>query len=98
MRELEQHDAIPEDQLGAALAYLEVLWLDACKRAAETDAAREQLERANALGDLVLYEKARRYHAAVRRLRSRRRSARGRAHGLNHCAPRWPTGPEQLLS
>src|ERR1700733_6075251 len=51
VRQLECDDAIAEDQIGAALAYLEVLWLDACKRAAETDAAREQLERDNALGD-----------------------------------------------
>lgn len=55
--------------MGAALAYLEVLWLDACRRAAETDAAREQLDR-EAAADQILYEKARRYHAAVRRLRA----------------------------
>lgn len=90
VRELERDDAIAEDQVGAALAYLEVLWLDACKLAAETDAAREQLERANALGDLVLYEKARRYHAAVRRLRAAVAQRVGALTGLNHCAPRWP--------
>ena len=61
---------IPEDQVGAALAYLEVLWLDASGRAAETDAARAALDRASAERDRVLYEKARRYHAAVRRLRT----------------------------
>jgi hypothetical protein len=68
-RQLEQPGLIPEDQLGAALAYLEVLWLDASGRAAETDAARAALDRASAVRDRVLYEKARRYHAAVRRLR-----------------------------
>ena len=68
VRQLEQRDLVPEDQVGAALAYLEVLWLDACSRAAETDAALAQLDRERAEGDLILYEKARRYHAAVRRL------------------------------
>jgi hypothetical protein len=70
LRQLEQPGVIPEDQLGAALAYLEVLWLDACTRAAETDAACAKLDAADATGDAVLYDKARRYHAAVRRLRS----------------------------
>ena len=69
VRQLEQLDVIDESQVGAALAYLEVLWLDACRRAAETDAAREQLDR-EAAADQILYEKARRYHAAVRRLRA----------------------------
>lgn len=69
VRQLEQPHLIPEDQLGAALAYLEVLWLDACQRAAETDAAHAQLDCQSVNGDRVLHEKARRYHAAVRRLR-----------------------------
>ncbi|MGH2863955.1 MAG: hypothetical protein ACRDJX_01755 [Solirubrobacteraceae bacterium] len=69
VRQLEQANAVEEDQVGAALAYLEVLWLDACQRAAETDAAREELDRDTA-ADQVLYQKARRYHAAVRRLRT----------------------------
>jgi hypothetical protein len=77
VRQLEQPGVIPEDQVGAALAYLEVLWLDASGRAAETDAARATLDRASADCDRVLYDKARRYHAAVRRLRDavRRRVA-----------------------
>ncbi len=77
VRQLEQPRLIPEDQIGAALAYLEVLWLDAAGRAAETDAARANLDRASAGCDRVLYDKARRYHAAVRRLRDavRRRVA-----------------------
>jgi hypothetical protein len=69
VRQLEQRGTIAEDQVGAALAYLEVIWIDACQRAAETDAARAALERADAERDRVLCEKARRYHAAVRRLR-----------------------------
>ena len=36
--------SIPDEQLGAALAYLEVLWIEACARAAETDAARVELD------------------------------------------------------
>ncbi len=70
VRQLERAEELPEDQIGAALAYLEVLWIDARARAAETDAARAALERAVAEGDRVLCEKARRYHAAVRRLRT----------------------------
>jgi hypothetical protein len=69
VRQLEQPGLMPDDQAGAAIAYLEMLWVDACQRAAETDAARAALERTSGSGDRVLYEKARRYHAAVRRLR-----------------------------
>ncbi len=70
VRQLERPGLVPEDQVGAALAYLEVLWIDACQRAAETDAARAALDRAGAEHDRVLCDKARSYHAAVRRLRS----------------------------
>ena len=70
VRQLERPGAIPDDQVGAALAYLEVLWIDAAARAADTDAARTALERASAEHDRLLCEKACRYHAAVRRLRS----------------------------
>ena len=44
LRQLQQRDELPEEQLGAALAYLEVLWIEAAQRAAETDAAYAQLE------------------------------------------------------
>ena len=70
VRQLEQPGAIPDDQVGAALAYLEVLWLDAAARAADTDAARAALEGTRAEHDRALSEKACRYHAAVRRLRT----------------------------
>jgi hypothetical protein len=70
LRELEQPTSVPASQLGAALAYLEVLWVDACMRAAETDAAFAKLDQADSEASLVLYERARRYHAAVRRLRN----------------------------
>jgi hypothetical protein len=36
LRQLEQPGEVREENVGAALAYLEVLWLDACQRAAET--------------------------------------------------------------
>jgi hypothetical protein len=70
VRQLERGEVLEEDDVGAALAYLEVIWIDACQRAAETDAARAALDRAGAGRDVVLCEKARRYHAAVRRLRT----------------------------
>jgi hypothetical protein len=69
LREIEERDALPDEQLGAALAYLEVLWIEACARAGETDATRIELDARGPGDDHTLYEKARRYHAAARRLR-----------------------------
>ncbi|HEX5853460.1 MAG TPA: hypothetical protein VFY36_10250 [Solirubrobacteraceae bacterium] len=69
LRQLEQPACLPEDQRGAAIAYLEVLWLDAQLRAADTDAAHAKLEAAHANGDRLLHEKAHRYHATVHRER-----------------------------
>jgi hypothetical protein len=69
LRQVETPGAIPEDQLGAALAYLELLSLDARLRARETDAAHANLRPDEVEHDQVLYEKAHRYHAAVCRLR-----------------------------
>jgi hypothetical protein len=66
--EIEQRETVAEQQLGAALAYLEVLWIEACARARETESARVELDALGG-GDQALAEKARRYHAAVRRLR-----------------------------
>ncbi|HTZ86175.1 MAG TPA: hypothetical protein VMB05_05855 [Solirubrobacteraceae bacterium] len=70
LREVEQRETISDRQLGTALAYLEVLWIEACARARETESARVELD---ALGgaDAALAEKAHRYHAAVRRLREK---------------------------
>jgi hypothetical protein len=70
LRQLEHPLALPEDQRGAAIAYLEVLWLDAQLRAIDTDSAHATLEATNPNGDRVLHEKAHRYHAAVRRQRT----------------------------
>jgi hypothetical protein len=68
VRQLEQRDSLPEEELGAALAYLEALWIEARRRAAETDAANAELEAPDA-NEVTLHEKALRYYAAVRRLR-----------------------------
>ena len=48
LRQLKQRESLPEEQLGAALAYLEVLWVEASQRAAETDAAHADLQAVDA--------------------------------------------------
>jgi hypothetical protein len=70
LREVEHRETISDQQIGTALAYLEVLWIEACARARETESARVELD---ALGsaDPELTAKAHRYHAAVRRLREK---------------------------
>lgn len=60
---------LPEEQLGAALAYLEVIWLEARLLAAETDAAFADLEQAHLDAAEALPSKARDYHTTVRALR-----------------------------
>jgi hypothetical protein len=69
IRQLEQPESVAADEQGAALAYLEVLWLEAGLRATETDAAAAKLDPDRDETPTVLSEKANRYHAAVRRLR-----------------------------
>jgi hypothetical protein len=69
LRQLEDRDSLPEEQLGAALAYLEVLWIEASQRAAESDAAYAELQAASLYAEPPLHGKARSYHAAVIRLR-----------------------------
>jgi hypothetical protein len=69
LRQLEQPDGVPEEELGAALAYLEVLWIEASQRAAETDAAYAELLAWAAAPDPPLHRKARSYHRAVVRVR-----------------------------
>ncbi|MEA2314978.1 MAG: hypothetical protein QOI03_1670 [Solirubrobacteraceae bacterium] len=66
VRQLEQRASLPEDQLGAALAYLEAQWIEARRRSAVTDRAHAELERGDSGS---LHDAADRYHAAVRRLR-----------------------------
>jgi len=68
--ELERAPLRQRRHAGATLAYLEMLWSEACGRAAETDGARVELDTPRRSAD-ALHERARRYHAAVRRLRAR---------------------------
>ncbi len=65
VREVERPGSIPEEQLGAALAYLEVLWLGARRRAAGTDAAMAALLSAHGNRADGLQGQARSLHAAV---------------------------------
>jgi len=77
LRQLQTPGGVPDEQLGAALAYLEVTWLEAARLAGETDAACADLDdaatsaSASPLEDATetLPSKARSYHAAVRTLR-----------------------------
>jgi hypothetical protein len=68
LREIEQRETISDRQLATALAYLEVMWIEAGARARETESARVELDALGSL-DQSLYAKALRYHTAVRRLR-----------------------------
>jgi hypothetical protein len=69
LRQLLQDNTLAEEELGAALAYLEVLWIEASQRAAETEAAREELDAALACVDPTLSREARSYYIAVCALR-----------------------------
>jgi hypothetical protein len=69
LRQLEQPEDLPEEQLGAALAYLEVLWIEASQRAAETDAGSAELETWRTHAEPPLDQKAISYHRAVLNLR-----------------------------
>src|ERR1700751_5447256 len=63
LREIEVRTSISEQQLATALAYLEVLWIEACSRARETESAGGALE---ALGstDREVWDQAKPYHGA----------------------------------
>jgi hypothetical protein len=65
LNELRDRDSSPEEQVEAAVAYLEVLWIEASMRAAETDAAFAQLNASSNDSDNRLHEQVRRFHAAV---------------------------------
>jgi hypothetical protein len=69
LRQLETPEELPEEQLGAALAYLEVIWLEASLLASETDAAFAALDGFAPDAEEALPSKARRFHASVRFLR-----------------------------
>lgn len=75
--ELESGGPLAGEQLHAALAYLEVMWLEAQLRARQTDDGHARLgERPD---DSELTDCARRYHASVRLLRE---DLAGRVAGL----------------
>jgi hypothetical protein len=69
LRQLLQDNTLAEEELGAALAYLEVLWIEASQRAADTEAARADLDAALASVDPGLSREARSYYIAVCALR-----------------------------
>jgi hypothetical protein len=68
LREVEAPGGLAEEEVGAALAYLEAMWSEATLRARETDAAHAHL-RARERTAEALAGPAGRYHAAVRVLR-----------------------------
>jgi hypothetical protein len=68
LRQVESRERLPEEQVGAALAYLETSWNEATARARETDAAGAHLT-SNDHGNDSLSGPAGRYHAVVRALR-----------------------------
>lgn len=68
LREIESEQQRPEEEVGAALAYLEAMWDEATLRARETDAAHGDLH-APEQRCTTLVEPAGRYHATVRALR-----------------------------
>lgn len=74
LRQVETKNGLPDEQLGAAMAYLEVTWIEAQRRAAETDLARRELA-TSAQGALPprpdedLHGRACRYYDAVKALR-----------------------------
>jgi hypothetical protein len=69
LREVETREELREEEVGAALAYLEAMWNEATLRARETDAAHCHLRSCEEECE-TLWEPASRYHAAVRVLRA----------------------------
>jgi hypothetical protein len=65
VRQLETHEGLPEEQVGAALAYLEVVWSEASRRAGDTDGACTRLSLLPDAADTPLATRACRYRAAV---------------------------------
>ena len=91
LEELEPPCALSYEQLGAAYAYLEVLSIDAARRARETEDAFAALVASPGAADSPLRREARCYHAAVR---SERESLRRRVARLMRAATRGgATGP-----
>jgi hypothetical protein len=93
VRQIETSEGLPEEQLPAALAYLEVIWAAALHRAGETDAERQRLDERD-LAAQPLLTRARRYHATVRTLREAVARRVGRLLAL---APESPVEHPDLL-
>jgi hypothetical protein len=68
VRQIETPEGLPEEQLPAAIAYLEVIWAEALGRARETDRALRLLDTLD-LARHSLPARVCRYHAAVEALR-----------------------------
>lgn len=68
LQHLEEREQLPEEEVGAALAYLEAMWDEATTRARETDAALAHLHSRESEPE-ALYGPASSYHAAVCALR-----------------------------
>ncbi|HEY5288044.1 MAG TPA: hypothetical protein VIJ50_13160 [Solirubrobacteraceae bacterium] len=68
LRHLETPEELQEQEVGAALAYLEAMWGEATARAVQTDAAHSSLS-GRPEQDEKLAGPAGRYHAAVTTLR-----------------------------
>ncbi len=68
LRQVETRERLPDELLGAALAYLEAMWSEATVRARNTDAAHAHLSSREG-GHNSLSAPADRYHTAVRALR-----------------------------
>jgi hypothetical protein len=68
LRQIETRERLPEDQLPAALAYLEVIWAEASQRAHTTERARQRLDELAGY-EQPLHARACRYHALLLILR-----------------------------
>jgi hypothetical protein len=68
LRQIETSEELPDEQLPAAVAYLEVIWSEALARARDTDAERHRLDERGPLEQPLLL-KAHHYHATVSSLR-----------------------------
>lgn len=68
LRQIETSEGLPDEQLPAAIAYLEVIWTEALSRAHDTDAERRRLDARGPLEQPLLV-KAHHYHATVSSLR-----------------------------
>jgi hypothetical protein len=73
LRQIETCEGLPDEQIPAAVAYLEVIWAEALARARETDVELRRLAARggtpHGCGEQPLIARAHRYHAVVRSLR-----------------------------